>query len=473
MDAAALRDDLAARFRRTVTSGARVRARPEAWPALEVPPALRETVVGAARLDACPPLLVEYYTERMPSLLVEQQLGGTDVARELLWRPIVLERLPRLTEALAGIYRALAAEGIDATEYLGAASPAELVAARPTVVALYAFSLFGRGLPLLGAYPAERELLSRELDRADPDAVIDLRLSGNLVHELCHGPTREHDGPPAPWMLAESAAIHLGWVARAAHIFPAEPGEAVPGVSLFVLVGQVLARRFSRAALWRLSLGVPLEELFGRRAARAFAVAGWQDWLARREPPFARDALSAMAWVKLADATRDDERLPPALGELLRRAEEAEPLEAAAQLPPLLEAAGRVPISELPWWREAPTADDTTAVTHALRALFQVNCLQPTFQTHPSSLPAERLFVDVRASIISAERRPNGVYAEPASWLLPPPLMRLVDERGARRVRLEGVVPARVPEIAAALVELALGQGALPEEVVCSWTSSR
>ena len=110
----------------------------------------------------------------------------------------------------------------------------------------------GSGLPLVGAYPAEREAIGRDLaSGADAHAVFDLRLSGNLAHEICHGPLRAGDGPAAPWLIIESAALHLGSIAFRRHVFPEVAGEAIPGVAPFVLVGEALARLFGRRALWR------------------------------------------------------------------------------------------------------------------------------------------------------------------------------------------------------------------------------
>jgi hypothetical protein len=388
----------------------------------------------------------------MPAMLVEQQRPD-DAARALLHRPIELARLPRLAGALDGLFAALADASVDATAFTGAASPAALVAARPTVAAIYAHTLFGSGLPLVGAYPHERALLLEELSLRDPDALLDLRLSGNLVHELCHGPA---DGRALPWMIAEAAALHLGARARPAHVFPDEPGEAVPGVSLFVCFAEGLARRFGARALVRLCAGAPLAEVLGERTARALTAAAWQDWQARQEPPFARDALSAMAWIKLAEA-------PPPIDDVLDG--------------DLLARAARVPWRELPSWRDPPRDEDGTAARVAVSALFQVNRLAPTFQTWPSEPPNGRLLLDVEACTLAAAPRPDGVFAEPAWWLFPPSLCRRLWERGARRVRVEGARRERRVAIAEALVALARDGGALREEtVLCeepAWTSSR
>jgi hypothetical protein len=375
----------------------------------------------------------------MPQLLVEQQRRD-DRARELLWRP--LAAVPRLRQALAGLYRVLAEEGIDVVAFTGAASADALLAARPTVAALYAHSLFGSGLPLLGAYPAERDAYDVELERGDPDAVIDLRLSGNLVHELCHGPPTAHAERAPSWMVAESAAITLGIAARRAHVFPDDPGEAVPGVSLFVCVGSAFARRWGRGALFRFLAGAPLAEVAGERVAQALETAAWQDWLSRREPPFARDALSAMAWIKLGELAPDPEEK-------------------------LLEKAARTPWTLLPWWHEETFTVDE--VEEAVASLFHVNVMAPTFRTHPAEPPGGRLWLDVEACTLSAEKRKQGVYAEPAWWLAPPPLAHRLWERGARRVCLEGATRSRA--FAEALVEWGRGGTALPSET--TWTFSR
>ncbi len=144
-----MRQALEARFARAVAAAGPA-PRAATSPPLRLPPPLRESLVAAARLGACPDAVVAHYCERMPALLVEQ-LRADDAPRALLRRPLRLSRLPRLAAALDGLFAALAAAGVDARALLGAASPAELVAARPTAAALYAHTLFGSGLPLVGA----------------------------------------------------------------------------------------------------------------------------------------------------------------------------------------------------------------------------------------------------------------------------------------------------------------------------------
>jgi hypothetical protein len=426
-----VRQELERRFAATVAG----MHRPDGWPPFALPGSLLTTLVQAAEKNACPEVAIDYYTRNMPSLLVEQQRPD-DRARQLLWSPI--GQAPRLREALTGMFRVLDEEQIDATAFTGAASAGELLRLRPTVAALYAHSLFGTGLPLLGAYPGERAAYDADLD-GDWDAVIDLRLSGNLVHELCHGPSLAHREHPLPWMIAEAAAITLGVAARAAHVFPEVSGEAVPGVSLFVCVGSALARRWGRGGLFRLLAGAPLAEVAGERAAVVLEACAWQDWLARRQPPFVVHALSALEWIKLAELA------PPPDGDLLK-------------------LAAATPWSSLPWWREEVFSVEE--VEEMLAALCQVHVAQPAFRTNPGE--PGRLFIDVANCRISTEKRAESVFAEPAFWLVPPPMARRLWERGARRVRLDGVTRANRRQAAAALLEWAQCASPLPAEP--DWT---
>jgi hypothetical protein len=448
-DAAQLRAELHTRFAAAIAA-AGPPARPDDWPPFALPAPLRESIVAAAARNACPPALIEHYATKMPSLLVDQLLFD-DEPRRLLCRPLEPQRLPRLRQALDGLFAALAAAGIDAHAFVGAPSPAALLAARPTLAAIYAHTLFGSGLPLVGAYPTDRPSLLGVMEAHGADEAIDRLLGCHIVHELCHGPARACDGPPAPWMVAEAAANHLGAAARAADIFVDEPGTGLRAVAPFVLLGDVLARRCGAAALWRLSLGAAPAAELGASIAAALDAAAWEDWLARREPPFARDALGVLAWIKLVDGARAGAALGPA------------PLAAAAL----------ADWSQLPWWSDAVTDDDRAMVPRALTALFQVNALAPDFRTVPSEPPRGRLWLDVAEARLFAEPRPDGVYGEPAWWLMPPSMARRLHERGARRVRISGATRPQRAAIAEALVELVDDQRPLPSEVELSWRCSR
>ena len=429
-----MRAELKRRFSQTVRDAlAQPGTRPPPF-ALALPPALRETMVATGPFEP----LAQYYCERMPRMLVDQMLRGDDPARGLLWRRLELPLLPRLEAALRGM---LAALGEEAPRLLGARSAEELVSQRPSIAALAAPSLLGSGLPLVGAWPLELELINADLAAGlDPDAVLDLRLSGAIVHELCHGLRRELRAPPAPWMVLESAAGFLGWLAFPRHVFPEAPGEALPGTAPFLLLGQCLARLFGRAALLHTMGGERLQGLFPDCAADALDAAAREEFELRREVPFARDALAAPAWAKLADAARAGRRVTLAEASALR-------------------------FDELPWWSEEPAPEDLELARTAVVSLFQMNVMARTYQTHPCE--ARELRLDTATCLLQRPARPEGVFGEPPFWIWPPPLCRKLRERGVRRVQVLG---ARRGD-AEALLELSLGSGPLAEEV--RWTSSR
>lgn len=481
--AAELRERLDARFDSTARAELAIPGTrsPDGWPPPRLPPALRESITGAALLaeaahhlggapspsssassstspDGLPEPLALHYTHLMPQQQIEQLRRGATPAHALLWRPLELAELPRLHAALTNLYDVVGAAGLDPAALCGATSPAALVAARPTIAELYVHTLFGRGLPMLGAYPPELAVMARDLDlEAAPEQVIDLHLSGQIVHELCHGPARELSRPPPPWLLIEAAALHLGACARREHVFPVTPAEAVPGVSLFVLFGEALARRHGRGPLWSL-LTSGDDGALGATVASTLAALGWQDWLRRRQPPFSPDALRALDWVRLADAARAPERAG-ALGQLCLRTEATgvttpAALAALLELPALDDAAARTPWTELPWWHDAPEPADLALLDLAVHALLQVHRMAPNFQTHPAEPPDGVLTIDVAACELSRARHPAGVFAEPARWLFPPALARTLAARGARQVRLTGVSRARAAAAISALGDL-------------------
>ena len=331
--------------------------------------------------------------------------------------------------AMRALGRALAAAGTRPE------APPDVLASRPSAAALAARTLLGSGLPLVGAYPAERALLEAELSSGmDPHDCLDLRLSGNLVHEICHGERRRDCArPPPPWLVVEAAAAHLGATAFSRHVHPEVPGEAVPGLAPFVMVGEALARIFGTRALWSLTAGDSMDSAFGERAGRALTVAGWQDWLRRREPPFARDAARGVAWVKLADAAR----ATSSVSTLPQRARDLEPLSRVRDLPDLLDVAAAVPWRELPWWAEEPNSADAAMARRAVRAMFQVDALAPTFQTHPHRPSA--LHLDTESCLLTRERTERGVGpGEPPTWIVPPPLCRRLARAGVKSLSVGG-----------------------------------
>ncbi len=442
-----MRQALEARFARALAAAGEA-PRDPGWPAAALPPALRESLVAAARIDACPDAVVAHYCERMPALLVEQ-LRPDDAPRALLRRPLVLARLPRLRAALDGpLPRARRGRHRCARAgrcgHAGGSCWRRGRRRRRSTRTRSSAAGCRSSAPTRPTAPR-----SPPSSRAATPTSCSICGCRRTWSTSCATARRAAcDGAPAPWLVAEAAATHLGAAARTEHLFPEEPGEALRGVSLFVLVGEVLARRFGRAALWRVALGVPTTALFGARTARALDGAAWDDWRARQEAPFARDALGALGWIKLIDAARAEET-------------------------PALEATGARPWPTLPWWSDPVEDADRAMVPRAVAALFQVNALAPAFVTLPSEPPHARLWLDVADCRLRAEPRAEGVFGEPAWWLFPPPLARALAGRGAERVRIDGATRARRGAIAARLVELCDGRGALPREVELSWASSR
>ncbi len=77
--------------------------------------------------------------------------------------------------------------------------------------------------------------------------------------------------------------------------------------------------------------------------------------------------------------------------------------------------------------------------------------------------------MEVAECRLSAARRADGVTAEPASWLVPPPYARSLFERGARTIVVENVSRARVAELTLRLRELVDEATPLPAEFVLPW----
>ena len=322
------------------------------------------------------------------------------------------------------------------------------LADRTTIAELYAAAAVGGALPLLGASAWEAERIERELVHgADLDDAIDLRLSGHLVHELCHTPRGSPATAPLPWLLLEAAALHLGHAAFPRHLFPEVPGEAIPAVSGFVLLGESLARRHGREALWSIAEADATGSALPDAVIRVLATAEWQDVRARRAPPFVNDALSALDWVKLAEAAISDAGGP------IAEAACGDPIESAS-LPSLLDAVQSLDWQRLAWWSIEPGASDHAMVGTALDALFTSNRLDGGWQTMPENRAS--ILIDPALCRIEAAPR-EAAWGEPAHWIFPPPLARRLLERGAQRIQIENATRAERRNLASTLVDLTCG----------------
>jgi SAM-dependent methyltransferase len=351
-----------------------------------LPPVVRETLVAIAEREGeLPEAALRYYGEEQPRARREQ---ARRCAR-ILDTPLSLATMPRLAEGLREVFALL---GDDSVTLTGHATVTSLIAARPTVGALQAAALFGQSAPVLGVYEELR------------DDELDLRLSGFLVHEVCHGLARESREPPAPWTLIEAAALHLGYTARRAHFFPEVAGEALPAVAGFLLVGELFARRVSRRALWGLSLGESLADAIGAAPAARLIEEGLSVWRESRSTPFVLHALDALDWARRIEAAIHD--LP--LG----------------------------PWGSLPWSDEAVSDADLAWIDTGVAALAGWHRGVPRLEVVPAEIG--EVTVDVEASTFARRQRDDGVFGEPATWLLPPNVARVLAARGVRRERVPG-----------------------------------
>jgi hypothetical protein len=469
------------------------RAQP-GWMRPGLPCAIASSLQVAAELcGEAPGLLEAHYLNRMPRDLVNQRLRGDDPARALLWRPLQKDRLPGFCAAIDGACAQLREHGIEPRKILRGGSVAELLAANPCALELVSESLLASGLPLLGAQDHERVEIARALEHRgrDADAVLDLHLGQHLAHELLHGIAERHSADDwhandllePPWLVREAAALWLQARAHPRHVFPEIAGEAVPGVSLFVLAGEGLAAALGAGVLLS-ALSGPNEwhTRIGPSIAGLLAVAEWQEWLKRKSAPFAQDALRAESWSKLAAAansfaSRTTLELEP-LRKLSAQIDSLGVIRAARELPSVLNAADLVPWSATDAWHANDSAEDDLRAKTAVRALFQENAIEPIFVTRPAELRGGRMWLDVEACRLRASPRLRGVFGEPARWLFPQALCRQLHERGARMIEIPGAARIGSDLLATALVAIARGSGSLQPELHFSqdtegrWTSS-
>lgn len=305
--------------------------------------------------------------------------------------------------------------------------------------------LFGSCLTPIGLHPHAREALARALASGTaPAVVVDHRLGAGVLHELSHGPQRAWHGAPAPWMLLEAAAAWVGWRCEPRHLHPDRPGDAVPGQLPFLRLSEVVRRARGERALVQLALaGDGTDHVLGERAETIFLAAELRAWGDHRALPYGPDNRDVPAWERLIDAALG-EQPPPWLDD-----------EAA------LTIAGHTPWSSLPSWRRAWDPSERAAVARGIAAMFQVIRSRPEARAEGDELPDGRLHLDVEACSLRAATRTTGLYAEPATWTLPPSGCRRLWERGARTIRLRGVRRVDRERVTEHLIDLVEGSGPL------------
>lgn len=385
--------------------------------------------------------LAAHYLEHMPRQLVAQWQGHAPVVASLLERARPSAALTRCLETMAAL---LAAEGLALDEHLGAPDVASLLAARPSIAALYFESFFGGGLPLLGLSAADQRAIA---SAPDPVAWFEARLLGNLMHELCHGQRRTLTQAPM-FLFTEAAAIHLGGTIERRHVFAEQAGEAVPAASAFYLLGLGLERLVGRRALWALAGGASLTERWPAALAPVVDRAERDEDARHPDTVFAADASRAFVWLRLVDLARSGAR----------------------DVPLSLDEAARMPLEASPWAHEGATALDWEIVSASVDALCSKSVYSDRLDTVPAEVPAGRIVVDpIAASIACVASRADAVLGEPGAAWLPPPIVMALRARGLRRVELFAVTRAERHRVVVRLRELCAESTPLPAalELAC------
>ncbi|MCC6620785.1 MAG: hypothetical protein IT385_06000 [Deltaproteobacteria bacterium] len=312
-------DDFAAMLRRAL-------AEPEAWPGEHA-------------------LLVGYHTTTLQEMRARVLAVSDEPQRTLCHTPLDLAAMPRLARALASLFALVRDADVDPARAFGAASPEALVAARPTLAALFAGSYFGSYGPPLYLQPPDLASLARELETTPALEVIDKRLTSPLVHELSHlSRARSSLAPP---YMDECVAAFLGELAWPSIAVPA-PGEddALYLAGWFTQVGAHLDRLIGRRALVRAHAGVdPWESALPPGLAARLAELGWRQWISGRHLSFLGETHRPDPWIKA---------LWLGAGRLAVSA-------------PTLESLDALPWSEVP--RGPWTAADDALVAHAITTL--------------------------------------------------------------------------------------------------------
>lgn len=253
---------------------------------------------------------VDYHARTLQRMRAEVVACADEPQRTLLHTPLDLSAMPRLASALHAFFALVAAAGVDPVLALGAPDPAALLAARPTVAALFSGAYYGSYGPPLYLQATDRAALLGELSAGTPPlTLIDRRLTGPLVHELSHL-GRARPPLPSPY-LDECVSAWLGALAFPALAVP-EPGDdaAMYMAAWFTQVGAHLARLVGEDALVRAHAGaVPWDAVLPPGLLPVLERLAWEQWQAGRQLSFLGDTDRPDPWIKafwLAAAGRLD-----------------------------------------------------------------------------------------------------------------------------------------------------------------------
>ncbi len=386
----------------------------------ELPAGMLEalTIAGVLRGDAAD----RHYLEAMPGRLAAQLRGRGGPEERLFSAPLDLCRLPRLRDGLERLFALVSDAGIACSSALGAATPRDLVAARPTLGDLYASCHFGRSMPMLYAYPGD--LADDAWRGRGPDELLDARYVGPLLHELSHLHPVDPDLVPAPANLHEALAAWIGSEAWPEQVFPAPGGEdAIPGAPWFAAVGGFVALRIGARDAIRAQAGaLDLRGPLGARCVEALRCYGWLGFLETGAPHLLADAFHPERWWKLIDLHRDP-RLSRAF-----QIEHVEPLLRSIPAPgrPLRArwdaALDALPWAELPAWNDAHTAADDALALRAVRALHVRTVIAGRSFRTLRARPPGALALDVHGCLLRAPWPDRDAVGAPPQHPYPPSL---------------------------------------------------
>lgn len=373
-------------------------------------------------------LLRRHYLRFLPEVRIEQMLA-VGPARRVLHAPLRWDRMPRLRAAIARLLALLPPASVAA--WLGSADADEVLAACPTLEALYQRTYYGGYLPLLYGAPMDLQRLCGQLDGGAPiEQVVERSLGAAVLHELSHC----HRGRAAifPPYLDECLASYLGTRALPAHAFP-EPGgpEALYGTPWLLQVGQALAQvatahtapaaegpRGTEEPIFRAHCGaVPWRAVLPPGLLAAVRRLGWDEYRARRDAHMLSSNYTPEPWLKLFTLAAAGALPPP---------------ERQSEL--TLEGLGALSWSDIPTGPE--TAHDEETLRYGLRALCLRNRLEGGTFRVVRAPPAGPVQVDLASCQLrcAASDGPDGVG--PAG---PRVLRYLFPPATAARLRRQGI----------------------------------
>lgn len=284
----------------------------------------------------------------------------------------------------------------------------------------------------LGLSALQRATLVEALAAGEPAERVLGRLSPYLLHEALCGPPRSWDGGWPAWTLVEAAVTAVHAEVVPAHIFPTEPGGALPAYRQFALIGAHLRAWVGDDGVRALCQADHADAVWGPKVGAALRLADLQAWMARGGAYLGPAFTDPVAWVKLLDAAFGG----GPLDDLLDRIKGPITPTLAASVPDLLTAAMAVPWSEFAsWTRPGRPATDRRA---AVAAMFVEDIRGQALVAVPSDPPGGELVLDVATASLSARPRAHHQYTEPARWIVDPAWCASLAARGLERVVLTG-----------------------------------